>query len=518
MTKNAFPHLTIQTAVEFVANIPKCQRIACVLLAGLGTLLAGPSLPFTRAESVHEVTDNHRTTFNVRDFGAAGDGTTLDTAAIQKTLDACATDGSGVVRVPPGNYITGTITLKSNTTLSLDYGAALLGSQEIHDYPTKDLRPAREGNSECLLYAEDATNIRVEGLGVIDGRGKPDVFPRRAGRNNRDNRPRLMRFENCENVTLSGLTYKNPAFWGIHLIDCRDVHIDGVTIRFRNNHYNNDGIDLDACDNVLIENCDINAGDDAICLKSSLGACRNFVVRNCKVSSNTAALKFGTSSSGGFINIDVSNCYFYDCPMGAIKLQIVDGGHMENVNISRIVMDEVGSPLFIRLGNRGRKYTKNTWTGPTTGSGQSEGARVGTVKGIRITDVIAKVTIEDPARSERASYKGKAPEQTPEQVAKARAKARPIMIAGIPGHPIEDVVLENIQVSFPGGGTEADTERVVPEDVARYPEQFFFGVLPAWGAYIRHARKVRFHNVNMATRASDARERIVLDDVTDFQE
>ncbi|MBB3208851.1 polygalacturonase [Rhodopirellula rubra] len=519
MTKNANRDALPQRADTRDRDNPTWQRITTGLLGGLCVLLFCPSTLPVNAEPIEKVSANHSSsTFDIRLYGAVGDGQTFDTEAIQTTLDACARNGGGVVRVPPGEYVIGTIMLKSNTTLSLDHGAVLAGSQDIDDYPTENLRPAREGNSECLLYAEDAANIRVEGLGVIDGRGKPDAFPRRAGRNNRDNRPRLMRFENCENVTLSGLTYKDPAFWGIHLVDCRDVHVDSVTIRFRNNHYNNDGIDLDACENVLIENCDINAGDDAICLKSSLGPCRNFVVRNCKVSSNTAALKFGTSSSGGFINIDVSNCYFYDCPMGAIKLQIVDGGRMENVNISRIVMDEVGSPLFIRLGNRGRNYTKNTWTGPTTGSGDSEGAGVGIVRGIRITDVIAKVTIEEPARSERASYKGKAPRQTPEQVAKARAKAGPIMITGIPGHRIEDVVLENIHVSYPGEGTEADTERVVPEDVARYPEQFFFDVLPAWGAYIRHAKNVRFDNVNLSTRASDARESIVLDDVINFQE
>ncbi|EMI43499.1 glycoside hydrolase family 28 protein [Rhodopirellula sp. SWK7] len=468
------------------------------------------------AESLDEISRRpQQSTFNVRDFGAIGDGTSHDTQAVQATLDACATEGGGIVRVPPGNYVIGTITLKSNITLSLDHGAALLGSQDIKDYPTKELRPAREGNSQCLLYAEDATNIRVEGLGVIDGRGKPEVFPRLRGR---DERPRLMRFENCEKVTLAGLTYKDPAFWGIHLVDCRDVHIDGITIRFRNNHFNNDGIDLDACENVLIENCDINSGDDAICLKSSLGPCRNIVVRNCKVSSNTAALKFGTSSRGGFINVDVSNCYFFDCPMGAIKLQIVDGGHMENINISRIAMDNVGSPVFIRLGNRGRNYTKNTSTGPNTGSGTSEGAEVGTVKGIRITDVVANVTIEDPARSAHATYKGPPATLSPEQISKAKAKAGPIMITGIPGHRIENVTLENIRVSYPGSGTEEEATRDIPEDVARYPEQFFFGVLPAWGAYIRHAKNVRLKNVEMMTRTPDARERIVLDDVELFQE
>jgi polygalacturonase len=387
------------------------------------------------------------------------------------------------------------------------------------DYPIDKLRPAREGNAECLLYAEDATNIRFEGLGVIDGRGNPEVFPRFAGPGGQDNRPRLIRFENCERLTFSGLTYKNPAFWGIHLVDCKDVHFDGVTVRMRNNHSNNDGLDIDACENVLIENCDISSGDDAICLKSSKGACRNIVVRNCTVDSNTAALKFGTSSSGGFIDVKVSNCYFHDCPMGAIKLQAVDGGRLENVSISRIVMDDVGCPIFIRLGNRGRTYARNTKAGTNQGPDvKPEGAEVGCVRNIRISDIVVKVVIEDPEKAANAHYKKLKVDNSPKAIARAKAKAGPIMIAGIPGYCIEDVVLENIEISYPGGIAKEDVVSEVPEDIARYPEQYFFGVLPSWGAYIRHARNIKFKNVNMTTRSSDQRRKIVLDDVEGFVE
>ena len=154
---------------------------------------------------------------------------------------------------------------------------------------------------------------------------------------------------------------------------------------------------------MLIENCDIDSGDDAICLKSSMNPCRNIVVRGCKVSSNTAALKFGTSSRGGFIDVSVTNCYFYNSPMGAIKLQLVDGGRLENVDISRIVMEDVGNPIFIRLGNRGRTYTgKPRRPGSDV---QPEGAPVGTLKNIRISDVVAEVTIEDRTEAARAAYK-----------------------------------------------------------------------------------------------------------------
>lgn len=455
--------------------------------------------------------------FNIKDYGAVGDGVTLNTVALQKTIDACTEAGGGTVWVPAGKYVAGTVQLKSNVTLSLDYGAYILGSQDRKDYPTKGLRPSREGNSECFLYAEDATNIRLEGLGVIDGRGQPEFFPKRAGPGGRDNRPRLTRFENCKKITFSGLTYKNPAFWGIHLVDCEDVHFTGVTVRMRNNHSNNDGLDIDGCVDVLIENCDIESGDDGICLKSSKGPCRNIEVRNCKIASNTAALKFGTSSHGGFIDVNVSNCFFYDCPMGAIKLQSVDGGQLENVSISRIVMEDVGCPIFIRLGNRGSTYSKNTRTGVVQGPNvKPQGAGVGSIKNIRISDVVAKVVIEAREKAAQAHYKNLKVDTTPGFTDKERAKAGPIMITGIPGYNVENVVLENINISYPGHGTEKDAARVVPEDIARYPEQYFFGVLPAWGAYIRHARNVEFKNVKMNLRSEDARQKIVLDDVEGF--
>ena len=479
-------------------------------------------LPLLAVESTYDSQQEIRArVFNVVDFGAVNDGKTINTEALQKAIDTCNEAGGGLLRVPLGEYVTGTIQIKSNVILSLEYGASILGSANHDDYPTENLRPSREGQSETLLYAEDASNFSLEGLGTIDGRGTVENFPKNAGPNGRDDRPRLIRFENCKNFTLSGLTYKNPGFWGIHLVDCHDLHINAVTIRFHENQPNNDGLDIDACERVLIENCDIIAGDDAICLKSTLKPCRDITVRNCRISSHTAPLKFGTSSTGGFINVNVSNCYFYDSPMGAIKLQVVDGGRMENINISRIQMDNVGCPIFIRLGNRGRTYGANTHTGPNTGPGGSEGQPVGSVKGIRISDINATVNFEDrAANAARVAKIHKRPSEpkTGPRTERERAKAGPIMIAGIPGHLIEDVVLENITISYPGTGTAEEAKNVPAEDISRYPEQFFFGVLPSWGAYIRHAKNIEFKNVVMTAREPDARERIVLDDVEGFQE
>lgn len=446
--------------------------------------------------------------FDIRDFGAVGDGSTINTKAVQKAIDACHDAGGGVLRIPSGDFVIGTIRLKSNVTLSLDHGSALLGSTNTADYPSKGLDDPREGGPHCLIYARDATNITIEGLGVIDGRGSAENFPRRRIRGrNTGLRPRLLRFTNCDRLTFSGVTYKRPAFWGLHLIDCRNIHFNAVTVRFRNNNFNNDGLDLDGCENVLIENCDIDSGDDAICLKSSKNSCRNIVVRNCRVASNTAPLKFGTSSRGGFIDVKVTNCHFYDSPMGAIKLQLVDGGRLENIDISRITMKDVGNPIFIRLGDRGRTYDRSQKRRPA-----------GTLKNVRICDVVAEVTIEDREKAARATYKNLKVDKTPGITDAEKSKAGPIMITGIPGHHVENVTLENIKISYPGGGTAADAKRVAPEDIERYPEQFFFGVLPSWGAYIRHARNIEFINVELTTRTADARQKIQLEDVEGFVE
>ena len=469
----------------------------------------------TNSSIVAHILNTEEKIFNVKDYGALADGVSKDTKAIQRAIDACTKAGGGKVWIPAGDYVIAPIEIKSNVKISLDYGASLLGSQDREDYTTDTMIPSREGNSECLIYAGNAKNITLEGLGTIDGRGTPEAFPKNAGPDGKDNRPRLIRFESCENVTFSGLKYRRPAFWGLHIVDCRNVHFNGIYIDFRNNGANNDGLDIDGCEEVLIENCDLNTGDDAICLKSSLKPCKNFVVRNCKITSHTAPLKFGTSSSGGFINIKVENCYFYDCPMGAIKLQIVDGGRMENIEISRIKIVNGGSPIFIRLGNRGRIYSKNTFTGTDKINGdKSEGAPVGTVKNIRISNVVAEVIYPDRELDKKAGYKSvnyKSEDKTEREI----AQAGPIMIAGIPGHYIENVVLENITISYPGGIT-AVSNTEVPEDIARYPEQYFFGVLPAWGAYIRHAKNISFKNVVMKTREDDARQKIVLVDVDDF--
>lgn len=433
--------------------------------------------------------------FNVKTFGAVGDGVAMDTKPLQDAIDACHVNRGGIVWVPEGRYQTGTLRMKSNVTLSLEHGAILLGSQKLSDYPTDDHVHVEYWN-ECLIYAEDSTDIMFQGLGVIDGRGTREAFPRDvAGQSSECPRPKLMLLVNCERITFSGLTYKNPASWGLHLVDCKDVRFDGVTIESRYNNVNNDGIDLDGCSDVVIENCRIDSGDDAICLKSTtLQPCSNIVVRACDLSSKTAGLKLGTSSKSGFVDIRITDCWFHDCPMGAVKLLSVDGGRLENVELSRLVMERVGGPFFIRLGNRGNLYDglyPRSTDPPLRAELQAEGAAVGSIRNVTIKDVTAKV---DDTEHDRMG----------------------IMITGIPGHRIENVMFENVHIIIPGGGPLEAVDRMVPEDIARYPEQFFFGLLPSWGLYVRHVDGISFNDVRIECDVQDPRPPVVLDDVLNY--
>jgi polygalacturonase len=430
--------------------------------------------------------------YNVREFGASGDGVRLDTGAIQAAIDRCAEDGGGTVALPPGDYATGTLRLRSRVTLYLAPGSRLLGSRSLDDYDADGI----VGNVEdplynrCLIYAEDACGIAIVGEGGIDGRGQPDAFPVRAAKAGVAGleRPMLIRFVNCRDVSLRGVSLANAASWGVHLIRCERVRIESVNMDNLANQ-NNDGFDIDGCRHVMMSNCRIHSGDDAICLKSTSSEPTEYVtVTNCIVSSHTAAVKFGTSSRGGFRCVSIANCVFHDCRLGAIKLLLVDGGVLEDVQISHIVMDRVEGPLFMRLGLRG-----NTFESPGLRDNGSPEERerqrpAGRLRNVTISHIRATVTAEDKARSG-------------------------IFITGVPGFPIENVVLDHIHVTFPGGGTEEEARRSVPEDEYRYPEQFFFGALPAYGAYVRHVNGISMRHVRLELASGDARPAIVCEDV-----
>ncbi len=416
---------------------------------------------------------------NVCEHGVVADSPCVQTDKIQNIIDGLAEKG-GVIYFPKGKYITGTLFLSSDITIYMDNGAELLGSDTASDYDADYIGAIEAPSfSRCLIYAEKCRNIMFKGNGTINGRSVSFS----------DGRPMLMRFIECTDIEFEKISLKNAGSWGVHFIACEDIRISKVTLDSRVNS-NNDGFDFDSCKNVFISDTYISSGDDSICLKSTKDyQGENFVITNCILSSDTAALKMGTSSSGGFKNIVMNNCVIRDCPMGTIKLIMVDGGILENVNINNIVMDNVGSPLFVRTGKRNMKFDKPKEMDYDTPGIAGDG-EVGVIRNIMISDVQANVTVSKRDRT-------------------------PIMITGHRLSPIENITLKNIRVSFPGGGTAKEALYEVPEDESRYPEQWFFGTLPAWGLYARHVRALELNKVILTLKSEDARKKIIYEDVTE---
>jgi polygalacturonase len=411
--------------------------------------------------------------FEVTTFGASGDGKKIETAAIQAAIDACAKAGGGSVLLPRGTYRSGTLRLRSHVTLQLARGARLFGSTELGDYPP--ISPAMRSYTDnytdkSLIYAEDAEDLGIEGPGVIDGEGAAFHGPYKV-------RPYLMRFISCRDVSVREVTIQNSPMWVQHYLGCEAVRLTGLRVNSKVNA-NNDGIDIDSCRRVRISDCDISSGDDAIVLKSTSDRpCQDVAVSNCVLNSNCNAIKLGTESNGGFENISVSNCTVYDTRLAGIALETVDGGVLDGVVVSNIVMRNVTCPIFVRLGDRGRPFREG-------------GARpaVGALRDVLIQGVIAR-----------------------------GAGKIGCSITGLPGHRVENVTLRDVRMEFAGGGVRADAEREVLEQAEKYPEHSMFGTLPAYALYCRHVSRLHLHNVSTSFRSPEERPALVFDDVRDLE-
>lgn len=419
--------------------------------------------------------------YNILDFGARSSKTNLNTKAIQAAIDACYKSGGGSVIIPKGTFVTGTLFLKSNITINMQAGAELFSSTSLDDYAEVPVATEEPHFSKCLFYVEGAENIKFIGDNVSEINGQGYYF-KHSGE-----RPKLFRIEKSRNIEFQNVTIKNSGSWCLVFSECDSIFINKVSVYNKENK-NNDGIDFDGCSNVFVTDCNLQVEDDALCLKSSVDKiCENINISNCTVSSYHAAVKFGTASKTGFRNVTIKDCQFFDCRYGAIKLLEVDGGVLENVDISNIKLYNCGGPIFLRLGNRGRTYDKSIKQVYSTDA-KPEGRPVGQLRNITLRNIEGRLT----ARHDSTEC---------------------IMLTGLPGHYIENIVLENINLSYSGHGNLDVSNRVIPEDEARYPEQSFFGVLPAYGMYLRHVKNLKVKNVTLQLRSHDARPAIIMDDV-----
>jgi len=412
--------------------------------------------------------------YRVTEYGAVGDGKTKDTLSIQKAVDAANQRGGGTVYFPPGIYLSGTIRLKDNVTLYLDTGVTLLGSTDVKDYPIiwPEFRSYTDNYVyQSLIYGEKVKNVAIVGRGTIDGRG--DKFERHYPGRQYGQRPYLVRLVSCEKILVEGITLLDSPMWVQQYLACDDLVIDGIKVHSYANH-NNDGIDIDCCRYVRISNCYIDSLDDAIVLKSTADRpCENVTVTNCVLSSNCNGFKLGTESNGGFKNITFSNSAIYDVGICGIALELVDGGVLDRVTVSNITMHKVGGAIFCRLGNRARPFKKDM-----------EKPGMGSFRNVIISNVVAT----------GVNHVGSS-------------------ITGLPGHPVENISLSNIKITYAGGGTKKDALRKVPEVAEKYPEYKMFGVLPAYGFYCRHVEGLSFSDIDVHWNRPDYRPALVCDDV-----
>jgi polygalacturonase len=479
-----------------------------------GASLAGAALHSRPAEAQTLPPAPTASTLDVKFFGATGDGKTIDTSAINRAIEAAAAAGGGTVRFPSGNYLCYSIRLKSNVALNLDQNAVIIAAQPAGE-PTTNPNDSTSGSGaydlaepntpwdayqdyghnhwhNSLLWGEGLENISITGPGLLWGRGLSRGWGAGPVAEHAGVANKTISLKNCRNVTLRDFSILKGGHFGVLATGVDNFTIDNLKI-----DTDRDGIDIDCCRNVRVSNCSVNSPwDDAICPKSSFAlgyarATENVTITNCYVTgiyklgtlldgtfqrfdaadkhNANGRIKFGTESNGGFKNITVSNCIFEGCQ--GLALETVDGALLEDIAISNITMRDITSaPIFLRLGSRMR--------GPA-------GVPVGSLRRVLISNVVC---------SNSESSLGS-------------------ILSGIPGHPIEDIQLNDIYIQHRGGGTLEAAAIHPPELENKYPEPNMFGPMPSHGFFLRHVKNISVSNVEISSLQEDTRPAFVLEDV-----
>ncbi len=486
------------------------QRRDLLKMASSGMAVAAAPLTAGALNgSVDQPALPHAMGFNVRAFGAKGDGAATDSPAINRAIDAASAAGGGTVLFPAGVYLSYSIRLKSNVGLHLDHGAVILAGPTPldgtatggydHAEPQGEWEPYQDyGHNHwhnSLIWGEDLHDISITGPGLIWGKGLTRGWNKEPGRPD-GTKPgvgnKSISLKNCRNVLLRDFKILEGGWFGILATGVDNLTIDNLTI-----DTNRDGMDIDCCRSVRVSNCTVNSPwDDGICPKSSfaLGYARpteNVTITNCYVTGGyelgsvidgtwkkatglrwpaTGRIKLGTESNGGFRNVTISNCVFESCQGFALESE--DGALVEDITFTGITMRDIRSaPLFLRLGTRMR--------GPRD-------AKPGVMRRVILSNITS-----------------------------SGASPLPSILSGVPGHPIEDIKISDVILEQVGGGSAQMAALEPEEKEAAYPDPHMFGDLPATGFFARHVRNLEMTNVEIATRTADARSAFWLKDVVD---
>ncbi len=473
--------------------------------AGAG-LAAGAFVSLPEKALTQDSVAERQDFFLVTHFGAKGDGKTLDTDAINTAIDAASRAGGGVVLLPAGSYLCYSIHLKSNVTLQLVTGATIIAAPspvpgEQGKYDLAESNAPWESYQDfghnhwhnSLIWGEGLENVAIVGSGLIWGKGLSRGWGAGPVAEQTGVGNKAIALKNCRNVLLRDFAILHGGHFGILATGVDNFTIDNLTI-----DTNRDGMDIDCCRNVHVSNCTVNSPwDDGICLKSSyaLGYARAtemVTITNCIVTGSfeegavldasykrfapnvtvprTGRIKFGTESNGGFKNVAISNCVFDGCR--GLAIETVDGGIIEHVSVTNLTMRDIKeAPIFVRLGARMR--------GPA-------GMPIGVLRRVNISNVVCTTAL-------------------PQKICS--------ILAGIPGHVIEDVRISDVTILHQGGGTAADGALRLPEKEKDYPEPNMFGTTPAQGFFIRHVNGLEMSGIKIECAGEDARPAFVLDDV-----
>ena len=428
--------------------------------------------------------------YNIADFGAIGDGKTLNTEAVQKAIDTCTNESGGTVLVPAGDFVVGTIELKSNVTLKLVARGRLLGSPRIEDYKAGNNIPPNNGNI-VMISAANAENVRIEGPGSVDGNGakfftgKGDMTG--PGQNSAEGyfqRPHLLVFYRCKNLSLNDIFLTASAYHCARILQCNYVNLRAVRIYNRVN-LNNDGFHINSSQYVHISNCDIVCQDDACAL---FGGNKFVTVNNCTFSTRWSVFRFG---GGEAENIAVSNCVIYDTYGCPIKARFGARGRLENVSFSNLIMRNVTGPITIGLDSTRRSGNQSA-APPTKGV-----VRNVTFNGIRATVVAQGKQHEDLPWPQRFR-----PGET----------RHCIVLNGVGEDLLENISFNDVHVTYEGGGTIEEANREIPKMAGEY---FEIGTPPAYGMYARNIRGLTLNNIRFEVKTEDHRPALTFENVSD---
>jgi len=440
--------------------------------------------------------DVSTTTWNVRDGGAAGDGKTLDTVPIQKAIDDCSNKGGGTVVFPAGSYLVGNIYLKSNVTLNLQANAEIVGSTHLDQYGSDTgISPYfPEDLDKCLIYAKDAKNITITGTGSINGGfpGNEKPVPATgATRREASARPMLIRFDGCENIRLDSIKLYGSSSWCMHFARSKNIVLANLDVP--NKHQ--DGVDFESCENAQVTGCHFVTGDDSIAILASHNQiCRDINITNCTMQSRCAAIRLGPLSYGDIQNITASHCQFTQCRLGGVKIGMYEGGTISNCQFTDLQMDQCTCPILIFLG---------TFYEVGAVTNRRPEMPVGHIHDLTFSNIKATTFIRSAGNPDGNSV---------------------MFFQGYPGTDIENVSLNHVQVTYPGGGTEkqavrrtlVDMDKIDPNKDGYWTDhKTTFGIAPASALYARHVNHLQLNDVTFNILAPDARAAVFLNQASD---